>query len=88
MATSRCKSARTLSVFALAAILSIPTYCVASEVTDKLNLVAPLVDTAPRTSPTFTAVFVVPSATVQFPSLTSNFVIEPSGIVISAVFAP
>ena len=73
---------------ALAAILSIPTYCVASEVTERLNLAAALVEAAPSTSPAFTAVLVVPSATVQFPFFTSNLVTVPSGIVISAAFAP
>ena len=78
----------TLSVVAFAAILSTPTYCVASDVTGRLNFEGAVVEAAPSTSPSFTAVFVVPAATVQFPSLTANLVTVPSGIVISALLAP
>ena len=46
--TSRCKSARTLSVTALAAMLSIPTYCVESDVTGRLNFEDVVVDASPN----------------------------------------
>ena len=52
------------------------------------NAVPPVVDAAPNTVPSCTAVFVVPAATVQLPFLTSSFVTVPSGIVISALLAP
>ena len=86
--TSRCKLACTLSVVAFAAILSTPTYFVDSGVTAKLIVESPVVEAAASTAPFWTAMFVVPSATVQLPSLTTSFVTVPSGIVISAVFAP
>ena len=85
---SRCKYAWTLSVVALAAILSTPTYFVASGVTVKLIVDSPEVATGASTAPSWTAVFVVPAATTQFPSLTTNFVTFPSGVVISALLAP
>ena len=69
-------------------MLSTPTYCVASDVTGRLNFEGAVVEAAPSTSPSFTAVFVVPAATVQFPSLTANLVTVPSSIVISALLAP
>ena len=78
----------TLSVVAFATILSTPTYFVDSGVTVKLTVESPVVDAAPNTAPSCTAVFVVPAATVQLPFLTSSFVTVPSGIVISALLAP
>ena len=59
-----------------------------SGVTAKLMVESPEVDAAASTAPSCTAAFVVPAATVQLPSLTTSFVTVPSGIVISAVFAP
>ena len=78
----------TLSVVALAAILSTPTYFVDSGVTAKLTVESPVVEADPNTAPSCNAVFVVPAATVQLPSLTTSFVTVPSGIVISALLAP
>ena len=46
--TSRCKSARTLSVVAFAAMLSTPTYCVESDVTGRLNFEDVVVDASPN----------------------------------------
>ena len=76
-----------MSVVALATILSAPTYLVDSGVTVRLRIVSPVVDAAANTAPSFTAVFVVPAATVQLPFLTISFVTVPSGIVISALLA-
>ena len=86
--TSRCKLAFTLSVLALAAMLSTPTYFVASEVTANLNVESAVSEAAPSSVPTATAEFVVPSVTTHLPSFTANFVTVPSGILISPVFAP
>ena len=88
MANSRWMFAFTLSVVAFDTILSTPTYFVDSGVTVKLRVESPVVDAAPNTVPSCTAVFVVPAATVQLPSLTTSFVTVPSGIVISALLAP
>ena len=88
IANSRWIFAFTLSVVALAAILSTPTYFVDFGVTVKLIVDSPEVATGANTAPSWTAVFVVPAATTQFPFLATNLVTVPSGIVISALLAP
>ena len=52
---------------ALAAILSVATYLVDSGVTVKLTVESPVVEASPNSAPCWTAVFVVPSATVHLP---------------------